>query len=40
MKDGLLPATALLTVLLALLSYYAVEAPFLRRARRPAPARI
>jgi peptidoglycan/LPS O-acetylase OafA/YrhL len=40
MKDGLLPATAVLTVLTALLSYYVVEAPFLRRARRPAPARV
>lgn len=37
MRDGLLPATALLTVLMALLSYYAVEAPFLRRAQRPVP---
>ncbi|MFF5156252.1 acyltransferase family protein [Streptomyces sp. NPDC000348] len=40
MKDGLLPATALLTLLMALLSYHAVEAPFLRRARGPAPARV
>lgn len=40
MKDGLLPATAVLSVLLALLSYYAIEAPSLRRARRPAPAPI
>ncbi|WP_030819862.1 MULTISPECIES: acyltransferase family protein [Streptomyces] len=37
MKDGLLPATAVLTLLMALLSYYVIEAPFLRRARRPAP---
>ena len=40
MTDGLLPATALLSVLMALLSYYAVEAPFLRRARRPVPGRV
>ncbi|MER7490838.1 acyltransferase [Streptomyces sp. NPDC126497] len=36
MRDGLLPATAVLSVLLALLSYHLVEAPFLRRPRRPA----
>lgn len=37
MRDGLLPATAVLTVLMALLSYYVIEAPLLRRARHPAP---
>lgn len=38
MKDGLLSATVVLTVAMALLSYYVVEAPFLRRARRHRPA--
>ncbi|MHC3467953.1 acyltransferase family protein [Streptomyces sp. 7R007] len=38
-KEGRLSAAVVLTVLLALLSYYVVEAPFLRRARRHAPGR-
>ncbi|MET7291620.1 acyltransferase [Streptomyces griseoloalbus] len=33
MEDGRLAATVVLTLLMALLSYYLVEAPFLRRAR-------
>ncbi|MEU9349985.1 acyltransferase [Streptomyces griseoloalbus] len=32
LEDGRLPATVVLTLLMALLSYYLVEAPFLRRA--------
>ncbi|NEB00343.1 acyltransferase [Streptomyces sp. SID13726] len=43
LEDGQLAATVVLTVLMALLSYYAIEKPFLRRAHRsrsprPAPA--
>ncbi|MFJ3667161.1 acyltransferase family protein [Streptomyces sp. NPDC090106] len=34
MKDGLLSASIVLTAAMALVSYYVVEAPFLRRARR------
>ena len=33
-KDGLLTGTVVLTLAMALLSYYLVERPFLRRARR------
>ncbi|MFF7445504.1 MULTISPECIES: acyltransferase family protein [unclassified Streptomyces] len=36
-KDELLSATVVLTVVMALLSYYVIEAPFLRRARGHRP---
>jgi peptidoglycan/LPS O-acetylase OafA/YrhL len=37
-REGRLAATVVLTVALALLSYLLIEAPFLRRSRRPLPA--
>ncbi|MFF8100942.1 acyltransferase family protein [Streptomyces sp. NPDC016640] len=36
-EDGRLPATVVLSLLMALLSYHVIEAPFLRRARDHAP---